>query len=66
MYAYTTPRLVDRIQKRRQVGHYFLAEVVFVIVGTDNEKSGTGDSFFEFWSDNLDSQSGLDLFMMDI
>jgi hypothetical protein len=62
----TASGLVDEAQQRGKVGHDFLSHIIFVIVGTADEKSGTSNSFVQIRSRDLDTESGLDLLVVDV
>lgn len=58
--------LVDPAEKVLKVLHDLISEVLFNVIGADDEQSGSSDGLLEVRGSDLDSQRGLDLLVMDV
>lgn len=58
--------LVDRVEQGSQVLHDFTFELFFVVVFCHLEQARTSDGMFKPGCSDLNTQSGLDLFVVDI
>ena len=62
----TPTRLVNGVEQSREVGHDFVLEVIFIIVGANDQKSRTSNSLLEIGSNDLDTKSSLNFLVVDI
>jgi len=58
--------LVDPTEQVLKIRHDFLSEILFVVLGSDDEKSRSSDGLLEIGSGDLDSESGFDLLVVDV
>ena len=62
----TAAGLLDTAEERGKIGLDLVLEIVLVVVGTDDKETGTGNGTLETGGGNLDTQSGLDLLVVDV